>query len=145
MRGTPHSRVWWCIWLRIRHCLCSAWGHCFGLGSIPGPGNLHMPWAWSKQKQKQTKCSFLELNIPRYGSSPIYYPFIRRWSLPFCRWGDWGPEEVSREGPLHPPICSSKAGPSPVLPATRAGLGSGSEPDCQQWGGRGCYMKGIVL
>ena len=42
------SRVpWWLNGLRILCC------HCYGMGSIPSPGNLCIPWEWPKNKQKK--------------------------------------------------------------------------------------------
>ena len=40
----------WCSGLRIWGCRCCGLGHCHGSGSIPGPGNSHMPWAGAKKK-----------------------------------------------------------------------------------------------
>ena len=40
-------------WVRITHCHCSGFGHCYSTGSTPGPGNFHTSWAQPKKKKKQ--------------------------------------------------------------------------------------------
>ena len=44
--GVTWGGLWWRSRLRIWHCHCCGSGHSSGMGSIPGPGNLCLPWVW---------------------------------------------------------------------------------------------------
>ena len=57
----------WLSWLRIQRCHCSCLGRCCGVGSIPGLGNIYMPWAWPKKATIMKIYMFLKIESSRTG------------------------------------------------------------------------------